>query len=211
MRKVLNLRPERVIAYVDGFNLYFGLREKGWRRYYWLNVQLLMRNLLHPGQQLLLTKYFTSRVSFPPDKLERQELFLEALGTLTQFEIYYGKYLFNERSCRTCGHTVSVASEKMSDVNIAVQLMLDAFDDRFDMALLVSADSDLVPPVRAVRQRSPDKRIVVAFPPARFSVDLANHASGHFTIGRAQFAKSLFPPQVTSMGGYVLRRPERWR
>jgi len=23
----------RVIAYIDGFNLYFGMKEKGWRRF----------------------------------------------------------------------------------------------------------------------------------------------------------------------------------
>ena len=28
---------ERVISYIDGFNLYFGLRSKGWRRFYWLS------------------------------------------------------------------------------------------------------------------------------------------------------------------------------
>ncbi len=28
---------DRVIVYIDGFNLYFGLKSKGWRRYFWLN------------------------------------------------------------------------------------------------------------------------------------------------------------------------------
>lgn len=32
----------------------------------------------------------------------------------------------------------------MTDVNIAVEMMRDAFQDRFDAALLISADSDLV-------------------------------------------------------------------
>jgi len=51
---------DRVIAYIDGFNLYFGLRDKGWRRYLWLDVQKLSTNLLKPGQQLVFTKYFTA-------------------------------------------------------------------------------------------------------------------------------------------------------
>ena len=29
---------ERVSVYVDGFNLYYGLRSRGWRRYYWLDL-----------------------------------------------------------------------------------------------------------------------------------------------------------------------------
>ena len=54
---------ERVIAYIDGFNLYYGLKSSGWRRYYWLNIQRLVQNLLKPNQRLILTKYFTSRIS----------------------------------------------------------------------------------------------------------------------------------------------------
>ena len=37
---------ERVIVYIDGFNLYFGLKSKGWKRYYWLNLQKLAIKLL---------------------------------------------------------------------------------------------------------------------------------------------------------------------
>ena len=42
---------KRVIAYVDGFNLYHGLRAKGWKRFYWLNLPALVRRLLKPDQQ----------------------------------------------------------------------------------------------------------------------------------------------------------------
>ncbi len=48
---------ERVIAYVDGYNLYYGLREKGWKRFYWLNIQALVGHLLKPDQELV-TKVF---------------------------------------------------------------------------------------------------------------------------------------------------------
>ena len=42
---------KRVIAYVDGFNLYFGLKSKGWQRYFWLNISKLAANLLHSDQE----------------------------------------------------------------------------------------------------------------------------------------------------------------
>ena len=53
---------KRVITYIDGFNLYFGLKEKGWRKYYWLDVQLLSHTLLRNYQDLVRTKYFTARL-----------------------------------------------------------------------------------------------------------------------------------------------------
>jgi len=43
---------ERVFAYVDGFNLYFGHARPRWRHYLWLNVHQLANNLLRPGQVL---------------------------------------------------------------------------------------------------------------------------------------------------------------
>ena len=52
----------RVISYIDGFNLYFGLKDKGWKRYYWLDLAALSGALLKPGQTLESTHYFTARL-----------------------------------------------------------------------------------------------------------------------------------------------------
>ena len=46
---------KRVIVYIDGFNLYYGLRSKGWKWLYWLNVQEMARRLLQPEQTLVKT------------------------------------------------------------------------------------------------------------------------------------------------------------
>ncbi|MCX6091058.1 MAG: hypothetical protein NTX88_11945 [Candidatus Atribacteria bacterium] len=74
------------------FNLYHGLREKGWKRYYWLNLKLLTENLLKPYQSLEMVKYFTARISEGDDtspqwlrekmgeKRRRQANYLETLG-----------------------------------------------------------------------------------------------------------------------------------
>ena len=74
---------ERVVAYIDGFNLYYGMRERGWKRYYWLGVALLMLGLLQPHQTLASVIYFTARVSATeddPGKPHRQNTYLEALS-----------------------------------------------------------------------------------------------------------------------------------
>lgn len=201
----------RVIAYIDGFNLYFGLRDKGWRRFYWLNVKLLAQNLLKFNQQLVMTKYFTARVIGAPDKQKRQSTFIEALETLSNLKIFYGKYQLNPRKCPNCGFKDKVPNEKMTDVNIAVEMFSDAINGEFDIALLLSADSDLVPPVRAIKNTFTQKRIVVAFPPKRSSVELENIAHACLRIGRANFARSLLPDKVTKADGFVLQRPSAWK
>ena len=202
---------ERVIAYIDGFNLYFGLKSKGWKRYYWLNLQKLALNLLKANQNLGMTKYFTSRVSVPPSKVHRQGKFIEALETLNHFNIYYGHYLSNPKTCRKCGNVELVPSEKMTDVNIAVEMLTDAFEDKFDCAILITADSDLIGPVKSVLRLFPQKKIVVAFPPDRFSFALKEAASASFTIGRKKIADSVFPNEVKKKDGFILKKPERWQ
>lgn len=202
---------KRVIAYVDGFNLYFGLKSKGWKRYYWLDVSKLASNLLKPNQSLQNTKYFTSRIMDSKAKIKRQTTYIEALETLDNFEIYYGKYQMNDRKCTKCGLVQSIPFEKMTDVNIATELLSDAFQDQFDLALLISADSDLSAPLQKVRRLFPNKKIVLAFPPARFSSDLAKVANAYITIGRGKITKSQIPDEVTKTDGYILKRPDSWR
>ncbi|MGD1001564.1 MAG: NYN domain-containing protein [Candidatus Brocadiia bacterium] len=206
--------PTRVIAYIDGFNLYFGLKERGWRQFYWLNIHQLMMNLLKPDQVLARTKYFTSRVSgshHDLDKSHRQAIYLEALETLPEFRIYYGHYLQSSVLCPHCKRSWMAPEEKMTDVNIAVEMMTDAFQNQFDTAILVSGDSDLAAPLEAIKRLFPAKKVIVAFPAGRISNRLARLAYASFVIGRTKYAKSLFPDMVPKPGGFVLCRPINWR
>lgn len=204
----------RVITYIDGFNLYFGLRSKGWRRHYWLNLHKLSLALLKPGQQLDAVHYFTARIranGHNVDDMRRQSLYIEALQTLPDTTLHFGHYLDKPRQCRQCGAQWMDYEEKMTDVNIAVQMLADGFDDRFDTALIISADSDLTTPVSRVRQRFPAKRVVIAEPPGRHSTALCNNATGYFTIGEAKLRASQLPDQVQRADGFILSRPVHWR
>jgi len=203
----------RVIVYVDGFNLYFGIRDHGWRRYLWLNLQRLAENLLLPDQGLVATKYFTSRVRYPSDKQQRQSVYLDALATLPSpgFQIFYGHYLAIPRNCRHCGRADMVPSEKMTDVNIAVEMLSDAYQDSFDTALLISADSDLGAPLRKIRALFPNKRVVLAFPPSRRSSELEKLAASAFGIGRQALRNSQFADPLMTASGYVLTKPPSWK
>ncbi len=60
MKQMEALKKERVIVYVDGFNLYFGMIQGGFSNCRWLNVKALAENLLQANQQLTEVKYFTA-------------------------------------------------------------------------------------------------------------------------------------------------------
>ena len=204
----------RVMVYIDGFNLYFGLRSKGWRKYYWLDLVALAQALLKPEQTLQGVHYFTSRIRANGRNLadrQRQPTYLEALGTLPGLRAHFGHYLEKPRQCRQCGAQWMDYEEKMTDVNIAVQLLTDAFDNRFDTALLISGDSDLTAPLRTSRTKFPAKRLIVVFPPGRQSFELKNTAHATFTIGEANLRQSQLPPAVFRTDGFILQRPAHWR
>jgi len=204
---------ERVKVYVDGFNLYHGLRQKYGRRYHWLDLEALVRRLLRPSQALVEIDYFTARIRQQPESEQRQATYLDALAVACgAVRVVEGRFQRKTRECRTCRATWEEHEEKETDVSIAVTLLEDAVNDVFDAALLVSADSDLCPAVRALGRLYPKKRVVAAFPPARSSGDLRQAVNGAaFTIGQAKIRNSLLPATITSSAGVVLTRPTYWR
>ena len=203
-------KKERVIAYVDGFNLYFGMKASGKNDILWLNIQKLSKSLLKPNQELVLTKYFTSRVRNHPDKEKRQKTYIEAIETLPDCKIYYGHYQSQIEECRKCGHTYPYANEKMTDVNIAVEVLGDAYLDKYDMALLITGDSDLVPPINAVHNFFKHKRVLVAFPPNRFNVSINHAAKGSIMIGRKKLKDAQLEEKIIKKDGFILIRPSTW-
>jgi|SRR5699024_4929010 len=203
----------RVITYIDGFNLYFGLKSAGFKRYYWLDLQALSKRLLQAGQQLEATRYFTARIrnnGHNTADCKRQNDYLEALQA-RDIDVQYGHFLEKPRRCFQCGATWTSYEEKMSDVNLAAQLQADAFDDRFDTALIVSGDSDMTTPIRRIRGRFPEKRLIVAFPPRRNSAELQRAAHGHTRIGKDKLRSSQLPEIITKPDGHTLSRPATWK
>jgi uncharacterized LabA/DUF88 family protein len=201
----------RVVAYVDGFNLYFGLRERYGRKYLWLNVQALAASLLRPGQSLKGVEYFTARVRNNAEGEQRQSDYLDALGEHSPLvKIKDGRFQEKDRRCRGCGSVWTIFEEKETDVNIAVALLADAVRDRFDTAFVISADSDLCPAVRETKSLFPAKRIIAAFPPSRRSADLKQVADGFVFIGADKIRRAQLPDEVVTKAGIVLRRPKHW-
>lgn len=203
---------DRVIVYIDGFNLYHGLKDKGWKHYLWLDMPVFARKLLAPvGQDLLAVKYFTARVGRPQDSQRRQSLYLDALALRGGLEIIFGDCIYNDESCNGCARTWKRQEEKMTDVGIAAHMLRDAYRDEFDVAILVSADTDLVPAVKMIT-RDPEhrgKKVVVARPPMRRSHMLNKHATMQFGTDESMYATSQMPDMIQG-DRVVLARPPQW-
>lgn len=108
--------------------------------------------------------------------------------------------------------------EKGSDVNLATQLLLDAFDDNFDLAVVISNDSDLAWPILKVRQKF-KKNVGVYKPerpagypsavPRRDSKELKNNARWFRLIEERHLIASQLPPTMADATG-TITKPSTW-
>lgn len=168
----------RVTFYVDGFNFYYGLatsskNDPTWKKYYWIDVVKLFQSFLGENQNLEKVIYFTAS-PLDSDKSSRQSSFLNANKLINgdKFEIVRGKYIEKPIHCDFCHNTFMRPEEKKTDVNISVRMMEDCINDKTDTIVLVSADSDLIPPLESITKYFPKKAIRVYFPPTRYSRDI---------------------------------------
>lgn len=200
---------ERVTAYIDGFNFYFGLRERGWQKYYWVNPALVCKHLLRTKQVLGQVKYFTSRIRGNREKVSRQDAFLRVIRAEPSITVKYGRYGHRGYTCEDCSYKGTLPAEKMTDVRIACEVINDAHKNIFKTALLISGDRDLVPIAEMINERFLDKRILVAFPPMRRCEDFRGKA-GILHITESILQKSLFPNEVALPGGNKITKPSQW-
>jgi len=194
-------QKQRVIVYIDGYNLYYGLRTAFGNRYKWLDLQALSESFLKPGGELVKVKYFTAITKSTTGSNQRQEIYLKALQAhCNKLEIHYGRFLSKTKRCRACGAEHNMLEEKKTDVNIACQILNDTYLNCYDICYLVSGDSDLTPPVQIVKENHSDKRALVAYPPRRKSVELCGIADGWFAISE-QKLKALYGFQTDRRDG----------
>jgi uncharacterized LabA/DUF88 family protein len=210
MSSIQHPPPRRVIVYIDGFNVYFGLRESGMKALYWLEYPSLAKSLVKTltNAELVATKYFTSRIDSPEDKRIRQKDYIEALQHRGNIQMYFGNYRETEYTCGGCKRPNFLHNEKQTDVNIAVQMMLDAYEDNFDVAILVGGDSDLVPPIKAIHETWKPKQVIPCFPPRRISKEVTK---GQIHIREADLKNNQLPAEIERSDGYVYRRPKYWK
>lgn len=213
---------KRVTFYVDGFNFYYGLKRKiqvdsSWRRFYWIDVVKLFEQFIGTGQELAKVVYFTAS-PLNPEKNSRQSAFLNAnlFRNPDRFEIVRGKYINKTITCPHCHLAINRPEEKKTDVNLSVRMMGDCFNDKTDVIILVSADTDLIPPIDFILKNFPDKKARIYFPPANHSFDINNFMKAHnLKVTRLEanvikFNNAIMPDKVTA-GSHTYTIPEVWK
>ena len=213
---------EKVIFYIDGFNFYHGLKkiirtDSDWQKCYWIDFVKLFQQFTGTNQSLEKVCYFTAP---PPDndKLNRQRRLFDAnnLENRKKFEVIDGKFFRKSVKCKLCNRTYKTYEEKHTDVNIAIKMIDDCLLGNVDTIALVSADGDLLTPLKLINKRFPNIKIRVYFPPANKSDALKNYMKTLkkqiVQLGRnkTRFLYSIMPDIVTKDGiSYTI--PAKWK
>ena len=208
------MRP-RTSVYIDGFNLYFrALKDTAHR---WLDLRKLSEFLL-PEYQVETIRYFTAIVeSRPgdPQQQQRQQIYLRALATVPGLTIHYGTFVTNIKRLPLAKpvagrpKTIEVlrTEEKGSDVNLATHLLADGFRGEYEVAVVISNDSDLIEPIRVVREElSLLVGVAITDPNTRRS---ALPADFHRRVRAKQLRACQVPDQLRDDTG-VFRKPADW-
>jgi uncharacterized LabA/DUF88 family protein len=231
----------RVRVYVDGFNFYYASFVEGeFGRWKWLDL-VAFSECLVPKMHVDHVRYFTARVKPQPSNPRahiRQGIYLNALRTLSRLSIHTGSFSRHEvpmylapppndgeedgivylRDGGPERAWVYKLEEKGSDVNLATYLLRDAFKDLYDVAVVVSDDSDLLQPVKMVQEELGKKVIVARVP--RYSrrggrkAERASVFQGKVEfirdVRRAHLADSQLPLEIRTREGKVISRPREW-
>jgi uncharacterized LabA/DUF88 family protein len=228
----------RATFYIDGFNFYY-LRTKLQPQYKWLNMKALADLLVPAGTVVTRVNYYTASVSgkIDPDAPQRQQKLFSALETVPEIRIFKGRFLYSEKwvglvhppRAKPDGYVwsnpapevvlVKRSEEKGSDVNLGVHLVRDAFLKTFDIAYVLTNDTDLVEPIRIVASEV-GKPVVIVAPRRPYkehgrtvpipAPSLRDVATSVVYIDDQDLQNSQFPKNIQRPGKKEVTRPTTW-
>lgn len=203
------MKKFRYNFYIDGFNVYHAIDEEC-PQYKWLNYRKLAEQfvLIDKGDSIGKVNYFSALPFWKPESKSRHEIFIKALETVG-VEYVPGFFRKRTKNCPKMDIVCTLHEEKLTDVNIALRILSDAVENKFDRAIIISSDSDLIPVVKSVRNLFPEKTVGVVLPIKRNNYDLIKASGFHRRMKRKHLYIAQFPDVVTD-GKVQIQRPEEW-
>lgn len=207
-----NAQKVRVLAFVDGFNLYHALVPR-YEKYKWLCLTSLAKRFIASiTEELVGVEYFTTLPTWDDAKRLRHETFISAQKT-RGVRVTKGEFKHKTVTCRaSCKQQFKINVEKQTDVNIAVA-MIDRVSE-YDKLLLLTADSDQVPAIKLLLKLHPEKKIAVIVPIGRKAKELKEACGSAYKITEDHLRECQLPDPLPIMRDgkqvSVLIRPTTW-
>lgn len=201
----------RVIAIVDGFNLYHSMADDSTlKQYKWLNLKKLVGHFLSSNDELKTIFYFSALAYWDPKKVNRHKEYIRALRSV-EIEPVLSEFKMKSIKCRECHKFFKRPEEKQTDVQIAIKLFEGAIDDIYDKVFIVSGDTDLIPAIKVVRKKFPSKTLHFLFPPGRSFESLKMADAAYSRIKEKHLKLAQFPDEITLNDHERIVKPKEWK
>ena len=197
----------RYAVYIDGFNLFYALK-KPYPEFLWVNYSALAKSILGPQDSLSVVVYFSALATWKPRDVQHHRTFIKA-QRWANVEVVLGRFREKDVKCHLCQKVFRTHEEKRTDVNIAVRTVAGAVKDVYDRAVLVTADSDLIPAIQTVHDLTPAKEVGVMLPIGRNSYDLRGAADFIRKMPQELLKRCLLPAEIVA-GRDTIRKPDNW-
>ena len=143
----------KVSIFIDGNNLYHGLRyiygkDKSLKK---LNFKNFLDEL-SKGNELSEIFYYNAELDkiHNPNKHKSQKEFYDNLRKIPKLKLILCKLL--KRRLKGTKNYYYVLKE--DDIHMAVDMVETSWENKFDVAIIVSGDGDFVPAVKAVKRKN---------------------------------------------------------
>ncbi len=144
---------KRVAVFIDGNNFYYGLR-----RIYGKNKSLKVfdfkkfSEFLSGKDKIVNIFYYNAQLDKEnnQEKYDSQKQFFEKLKEIPNFHLILCKLL--KRNITGTNQIYYIIKE--DDINMAVDMVEGACENRYDTAIIVSGDGDFVPAVKAIQRKN---------------------------------------------------------
>ncbi len=212
---MVNNLSQRVCFYIDGYNFYYGLKQKNWKEFYWLDMVKFCTSLIKPIHSVVSVNYFSAPPLHHVSKLKRQRRFFDANEHNPLFNLFLSKHKPSNKTCNNCGNTIYDSEEKQTDVKIATEMLTSCANEICDLSVLVTGDTDLIPALKALKKIDDNHKVMIFFPPKRTTHIMKSQVDGWKDLGlpfyRTKFIDGLFDDSVDTGGGNAIMIPAKWK
>ncbi|HEX8244503.1 MAG TPA: NYN domain-containing protein [Longimicrobium sp.] len=219
----MNKPTKKVSFIVDGFNLYYSLREMeglSKKPCKWLDLRRLCESFLQPigtalgvRSELARVHYFSAYATHATvrDKgvVDRHRTYVSALES-TGVLVTMSQFKYKDSRCPLCHGSFKRAEEKETDVAIAVKLLELFAESEAPVAVLMTGDTDLRPAIRTARKLFRQNHIGIITPFLRHTTEMQECGDFHFKVSQKLVQAAQFPPVIKLPDGSEIKKPPSW-
>jgi uncharacterized LabA/DUF88 family protein len=198
----------KVTFLIDGFNFYYSIKRLN-RQLRWFDYKKFCLQFLLSSDTLHSIYYFSAIAHWNPETAKRHEVFIEALKT-QDINTVLGEFKQKQRYCKSCGNCYIDHEEKQTDVNIALYAYRLATNPEINKIIFISADSDLIPAVKLIKQDFYKKKEGIIFPINRKMYEIRRVSNFTITTKMKHLINCQLPDQIISQSNKILTRQKEW-